>query len=124
MISSEEMMDIRDDAIRMLEDGGFVQKVSAVDSNGEEVSTTHPDAERRCLMGAIGAATHDHVSSMEEHTIVCDAFIELWCEANDGVGAPVAFNDADGRTVDEVIDTLRKITNLTNQPQRRMTCIS
>ena len=112
MLSSEEMMTIRDDAIRMLEEEGFVQKTAAVDSYGEEVSTTHPDAERRCLMGAIGAAAYDHVRSTEEHAVVCDSFIGLWCEANKGVGLPIAFNDADGRTADEVIETLRNMPDL------------
>ena len=118
MLSSEEMMDIRDDAIRMLEDGGFVQKVSAVDANGEEVSPTDPDAERFCLMGAVGAAVHEKVGSLEEHAVVTHAFIDLWCEANSkrkSMRWPVGFNDADGRTADEVIYSLRKIINLTKE---------
>lgn len=124
---------IRDRAIELMEIG-WTQGVLAVYDDGREYGITDDDEDgdgldhktptpeegacQWCLSGAIMAATREvdreqdfmeGVDEYREYRDLWDAFSTQWQEDNNQHVHPVDYNDAQERTFDDVIGTLRRM---------------
>lgn len=75
---------------------GWCQGAAARDKGGLAVAATSSDATRFCILGAINAARLDNGVS-----VIGELYCALKCEA--GESSLAGFNDAPGRTQEEVL---------------------
>lgn len=77
---------------------GWTQKASARDKDGNPVHTMHADACQFCAVGALLK-----VSDPVDFEASLDVETHLYAALPEGFTSIVAFNDAKGRTQDEVL---------------------
>ena len=103
---------IRDRAIELLEtENGWIQGKFAVRADGRWISYEHPSACGFCLMGAMAVAVFQLPLGGQAQNDAYDEAADAWCEANRGKNI-AEFNDTEGRTKDEVVQSLRNMKQL------------
>lgn len=89
------------DAAELLRTKGWTQGASARTASGREVDSSHYQACRFCMIGAINRASDNDYSDENSQ-----ALRTMWSLVpNEDIAA---FNDAPGRTVEECIAVLEK----------------
>ena len=85
---------------------GWVQEYSAQDPDGNLVHPTHQRACKWCLTGALIASSSSMTSEKPASVLYQES--SLVCERMLGTDDLVRWNDADSRTVDDIIELLQE----------------
>lgn len=90
--------------------GGWTHNVLARDAEGMPCLPSHPDAKFFCIRGAL-MRIHDKYDDVYFDTLLSieKTLNEMKVSGQSGLCLVVAFNDAHGRTKEEVIDMLSSV---------------
>jgi len=93
-------------AIKLLKEKGWTQGAGARDAKGNRVAATNPEATCYCLVGALSVSARSLPGYTDEayfnvRNRVANALGARWC----CIGL-TAFNDQEGRKVEDVIELL------------------